>query len=750
MKPSRACPLLAALLLGALLVVGPAAPRAEAYTNPAWNETSPTSRTDSRPSGTQRVIEGDVTGDGVPDQLAITSNKEFFVGVYTAPGTSNAITWTKWLGSFGSSISTSPLVNNSFLGDGDPYRVVNGDTHVVVRADLTIIVPANESGSGQTEYWFYHSNGTGFETVQKSFPGVYLGDRVLTGDFNGDRRMDFLHIFQSTLTWKVTLSVMTGTGGQEYATATTWLTGVGQGHFDEVGDFNGDGAQDVLQIYSTSWRVALGSHNAFTYQEWRTGITQPDGINIGDVSGDGYDDAVIQYNSPKANPPIWYTFISRHATIGPWFDTYSHQVGLGTESFRLAGDYNADGKADIAVVTPAGTPVIVFGEYNQSTNTPSLTKVTSSVSIGTVSSVFRTYHDLNDSHDLYLKTSTGNYFLTANNANFSTSRVVHLNNPFQLSAPPSSCDGVSWCPYFTSRDPFIMPNRIPFYVKTVDFTRDYRGYTGFSIADECFYVYPKRYTVGSTDDGPHSKNREEACSNQQKGVNDPGNDAVPVTYPGNGLIVPQGADVPPEAEDRRTTTHSRIEVHASWFNKQTPVNPRPILRTRLVINKAALNPSTLTWVLRLPESDEGFEVPGYTTGYPLPVVRYNEPAPANHTEWGQTDSDCTQKITGVAFYNSFNGNLYQAEAQLQIYVSRAGGGEDTVNFTPIEYKGVEGSSDGSYTSRGPVYFSTPITVNHGDIIGVRTWHSNYGPDPVKVDTGYYLLMEKGSDSTCSP
>lgn len=742
-RSRRAIGALAAVVLLASGLTFVTSNAAVAATGP-WNETSaPPSRTNSVPSGTVKTLNGDLTGDGVPDQVAITSTKKIFIGTYTAPGTSAAITWSEWTPPSISGLSASTIANNTYVGAGDPLRRLTGEPDPVIRDGLTIIVPSTESGTGQPQYWYFHSYGTGFEAPDKSSPGIYLADKTITGDFNGDGRMDFLLIDNTALTWKVVKGSVDGTTKrQKYEPVSTWLTGYGLGNFEVVGDFDGSGIDSVAQLSGGSWRVARGSattaENTFTYSTWLTGVSTPNSVIAGDFTGTGYDSLIATFNSTST----WDVLVSGVASGSAAFTRHPQSIGLGSEKFLLPADWNADGLTDVEVITSGNVPKVVRSSFNPTTQVPTLTLDTSSLSLGTVNRASTTYYDGNDSADLFLETSTGNYFVTADNADLSSTRVVHLNRPLRSSPAPTVCTGgtaANLCGYFSDRAQFYMPHRAPYYVRAIDFTRAWGSFTARSIGDSCFYIYPHRYPVGATDDLSTSPNREENCNNVEKGTGVAAFDSGPVSYPGNGILVPSGLD-------------GRVEVQGSAFTTAVPGSPL-ILRFTMVVGKASASPSNLGWVLRLPEADVAQPIPAGSPTSPtttvLDIVPFGGSPTDNHTEWGNTGT-CNQFLTRVAFYNSFDQSVGHTEATFALYVKHPGGAIDNYSITPTEFKGVDGTASGSYTSRNEYVFSTPVTIAPGDIVGVTTTHVNYGTDSYNADAAYYLAMQKATDVSCSP
>ncbi len=730
-----------------------AAPLQAFASGPSWNESTATSVPDSgAPTGIVKTLTGDVTGDGAPDQVAITSSKQIWIGVYNSPGSSTALTWTQWTPPSVSGLSLATLQNNTYLGAGDPLRNLDSTGNTaedpIIRDGLTIIVPAAETGSGHAEYWYYHSFGTGFEAPDKSNTGAYTADEVLTGDFNGDGRMDFLLINNTTDVWQVVLGsviITPGTtyGQQTYEPATTWLSGYGVGTFDLVGDFTGDGVDDVAQFSAGSWRVAVGSptlaENSFSYSTWLTGVSTPSSARAADFTGTGVDSIVDTYNSTGN----WNVLTSQAAAGSLAFASHTSAVGVANAKYLLPGDGNGDGLTDMLVVTSSDTPELVTTSYNAGTDTPTLTVNTSTLSVGTVTSAYQVYRDANDSADLYLKTSTGNFFLTASNAMLASTKTVHLNRPMRGPANTTCNAGnpAIFCGFYSDRADFYMPHRAAFYVRSIQFARDYRSFSGRSIGDSCFYIYPKRYTVGASNDTPAAANREEACDTVEKGTGQPAYGSGAITYPGNGVLVP-------------ATSDSRIEVQSSSYTAPTPPAAPVIEHFTAVVGKASVaSPSNLDWILRLPEADTSQPIAAGSAAspavVPITVVPYGGSATANHTEWGNNGT-CNQSITGVSFYNSFDQSPYHTEAQLGMYVKHSNGTQDNYSFSPREYKGDDGTVNGSYTSRNAYYFATPVTLVPGDIVGVTSTHYNYANFAYNADVAYYLLMQKATDTSCNP
>ncbi len=167
-------------------------------------------------------------------------------------------------------------------------------------------------------------------------------------DFNGDGKTD----------WNVIRNTGGGPGGQ-----LTWFTqynGLAGGQTnawglngDEFtpGDFDGDNSTDVA-----IWRPQPGLNSAFyilqsttgTLRTENFGLSTDDPSVIGDYNNDGKDDiAVYRGGAASGNPSFWYW---RTVLNGPVSNVQWGQNG----DFPAPGDYDGDGSSDFVVQRNAG------------------------------------------------------------------------------------------------------------------------------------------------------------------------------------------------------------------------------------------------------------------------------------------------------------------------------------------------------------------------------------------------------------
>jgi hypothetical protein len=228
---------------------------------------------------------GDVNGDGRDDLITFTRGAAANVYVALSTGTSfgPSTLWHNWFAAF----TETPLVGD-FNGDG--------------RDDIATLTRGTSN-----DVYVALSDGTRFNGVGVMWSGSFGGadDAVLTGDFNGDGRDDLVSFGRGTL-GRATVATSTGTA---FATPVVWRDGLVTGtQVPVVGDFNGDGADDVAAVnrgatptvyVSLATRLFYGFGPPAVWQfNFAGGVAVP---GAGDFNGDHRADLVAFTRGPDAD-----------------------------------------------------------------------------------------------------------------------------------------------------------------------------------------------------------------------------------------------------------------------------------------------------------------------------------------------------------------------------------------------------------------------------------------------------------------
>lgn len=312
--------------------------------------------------------------------------------------------------------TAGPNGNWEFVGTGD----VNGDGRLDVIAKTTG-VPTGTSKSAQ--WWVGINTGSGATdaftysewdnaipvsgTIGSSTNILTWGDHQIA-DFTGDGKADVLARVRETGKWYLWTTNSSGTGFTTETTGLTsksslwgtWLNTVTTGGVNEhfqwrdalVGDFNGDGIQDLAGRKITNstapgavdkWFVGLGSattvdrgttevpgNTFWNLTDWDHNAVWANAV-VGDFNGDGKADiAGRALNSRAADgsrSSQWWksTTGATNVTVAAtaWV-TLQHANAGGAELHLRdiqTGDFDADGKADILGRTQGGDWYMAYG-----------------------------------------------------------------------------------------------------------------------------------------------------------------------------------------------------------------------------------------------------------------------------------------------------------------------------------------------------------------------------------------------------
>jgi hypothetical protein len=226
-----------------------------------------------------------------------------------------------------------------------PGAIAVGDFNGDGKADLAVAAVAGNIftvllGNGDGTF-------TAASTKSNAGPNYLIGP-IFAGDFNDDGKLDLAVAGEKNNPGTpFTITVALGNGDGTFTAASNYSeinvpSAVG------VGDFNGDGRLDVVVLSSPNFTgvVLLGNGDG-TFTQSPTGLMvgYPNSVAVGDFNGDGKLDLVIGTGSSLPTIPVLLG-------NGDGTFTAAASTNLPTGSFPdsvAVGDFNSDGKADLAV-----------------------------------------------------------------------------------------------------------------------------------------------------------------------------------------------------------------------------------------------------------------------------------------------------------------------------------------------------------------------------------------------------------------
>ena len=206
--------------------------------------------------------------------------------------------------------------------------------------------------------------GNGSFGTPTGFPVGSDPKAVVVGEFNGDDHLDLAVVNHGdTVFVDDDVSVLLNAGDGSFGAATSYAVG-DRPHDLSIGDFNGDGLQDLAVANrgagpSPDSRVSilLGSGDGTFGAETRfdTDATDPRSVTVGDFDGDGYQDLAVVDASGQGE------LLSILPGAGDGSFGSPAQFATDDQSFSVAvGDFNGDGDMDLAVANVGSDNVSVL------------------------------------------------------------------------------------------------------------------------------------------------------------------------------------------------------------------------------------------------------------------------------------------------------------------------------------------------------------------------------------------------------
>ena len=239
------------------------------------------------------------------------------------------------------------------IGAGiEPFSVAVGDFNGDGKQDLAV----TNFSSHNVTILLGNGNGGFSPAIGSPVSAVNNPRPVVVGDFNGDGKQDLAVAGRDD-----TLIILLGNGGGGFSPALVSPINVGSGPDSMmVGDFNGDSKQDLAVVNNNSHNVAIllgngsGGLNTATGSPISVG-TDPYSVAMGDFNGDGKQDlAVTNINSKN----VTILLGNGNGTFSP---AAGSPVGVGTRIYSIAAsDFNGDNHQDLAVTHPDSSNVTIL------------------------------------------------------------------------------------------------------------------------------------------------------------------------------------------------------------------------------------------------------------------------------------------------------------------------------------------------------------------------------------------------------
>ncbi|MBD0371090.1 MAG: VCBS repeat-containing protein, partial [Pyrinomonadaceae bacterium] len=278
------------------------------------------------PTDTLYMVLGDFNGDGNLDGVAAVTGS-----------TSNKLTFLKGNGAGGFTATVTPLVYDKVL-----YGLAAGDFNEDGKLD---VVGANAFDG----VIVLQGDGAGGFSAPVSFPAGNAPYNVAVADFNGDNHLDLVVSFFSDLFLKENVVVMLGTGTGSFGAPKGFVANKSPWQIS-TGDFNGDNKQDMAVVGSGGVSVFLGDGTgSFGAARSYASGAFPRPCATGDFNNDGKLDIVVGNSQVISDLSNGLALMLGDGT-GDFVATRQKQVAASPGPMAI-NDFNNDGKLDVAVLS---------------------------------------------------------------------------------------------------------------------------------------------------------------------------------------------------------------------------------------------------------------------------------------------------------------------------------------------------------------------------------------------------------------
>jgi len=246
------------------------------------------------------------------------------------------------------------------VGSSHPLQIAVGDFNNDSRPDIVIV----NYGTNIIGLLLGYGNGNFSSQIELSAAYDSLPFSVVAGDFNNDKKLDIVVANYGTHN----IAVFLGDGNGIFPIQTLFSVGIGSHPYAmAVADLNHDNNLDIVVAnYGANNMCVLFGHGngSFAMQPtYSTGMnSKPISIIVGDFNYDHYLDIAVCNNGTN-NVGVFLGFGN-----GSFGNQVIFLTGTSTEPYSIVGgDFNGDGRLDIAVVNYGTNNVGILPAYANAT-----------------------------------------------------------------------------------------------------------------------------------------------------------------------------------------------------------------------------------------------------------------------------------------------------------------------------------------------------------------------------------------------